>query len=226
MKEIDLSSWDRLGQTNRYHLIKRRREYVLRACGQVAPCGGSICQTKPRPLSMGNVSSATLNFNNDQIIVQYEGGDKCPQNILANQTAEVRFICDKSVDSCQGYPALKFSLPCHDVFEWKTKLVCEDAHEECPSNAAVIRPKKKAKTTSFAFLWGLLFLFVTYAGFVGYTRVYYRSPVSDFASWMRRIFGNIRTGVADDDQFLIPGDIQVPTFGSLNDEDDDELILA
>ena len=32
-----------------------------------------------------------------------------------------------SLTSCTGYPVYEFGLPCHDVFKWRTKLVCPDA---------------------------------------------------------------------------------------------------
>ena len=61
--------------------------------------------------------------------------------------------------------------------------------------------------------------------------------VSEVRGWFGRRLGSIVTGghtyvqggagptSNDDDHFLISGDIQVPTFGSLQEEDE-ELILA
>ena len=137
-----------------------------------------------------------------------------------------------------GYPTHEFSMPCHDVFRWRTKLTCPDADQECPRETGAPSPGHSSHRSSSPYV-DMIFWAVTVCGaatavflFVRWRRPGgVRRQVSEVRGWVGRRLGSIVTGgqyaeaAADDDQFLISGDIQVPTFGELQEEDE-ELILA
>lgn len=230
-----------------------RSKVNLQPCGPNPLCSppGSICGKGLQGGKVddwvglaGGVESAVLNINSDEIVVQFSpGGLPCRENVLQNRTAEIRLVCDMSLTSCTGYPVYEFGgLPCHDVFKWRTKLVCPDAQLECPKETgggSAFQWQNNSRSPHTLAAWSLLLAFVATVtmalAFVGRRYGLHRHHnvvgrrLSEAAGWVSRQWGHIRTGqsaTVDDDHFLISGDIQVPTFGSLQQEDDEDLILA
>ena len=145
-----------------------------------------------------------------------------------------------------GVPTHEFSMSCHDVIRWRTKLVCPDADQECPRETGASPSSSHRHLGTNSLFVHMIFWAVTICGTATAVLLFvrWRRPgfgvsrqVSEVRGWFGRRLGSIVTGghtyvqsggtlsSNDDDHFLISGEIQVPTFGSLQEEDE-ELILA
>ena len=132
-----------------------------------------------------------------------------------------RFTCDRSLSNPVGKPKLMFSLPCRDVFDWKTKMVCYNVDHKS-------RTVSKGGNSLIIVICVIL-LTCGLSLFVYKHRRRYLTTLDNAFEQARRRLGRVSTvSLETDDHFLIRSDFQVPTFGSLNshDDDDDELILA
>ena len=76
--------------------------------GTTGHCNGTMCAKVDDDKwgSLGHVTSASLNLNNDEVVVQVGGGGSgdvpCPGHQGINRTAEIKFVCDTSLTTCTG----------------------------------------------------------------------------------------------------------------------------
>merc|ERR1712029_203100 len=241
---IDLSHIKAQTAQNPSFVSKR---HSVQPCGVNPKCGGSVCESQGDNdwVSLGKITSASLNLNNDEVVLQVGSGSNVSCHGSSQlKTAEIRFVCDMSLTECTGSPVHEFSLPCHEVFRWRTKLVCPDADQECPRETGQVgrfafgqSSNRSAGYALISILWSVA---IVGTAFLTLAFISWRRPggvlrqMSQVRSRLGRGWGTIRTGHYDvaatsdhnDDHFLISGDIQVPTFGSLAHDEDEELILA
>lgn len=191
--------------------------YYVQSCGRSRHCNGSLCIQSfgaKSYVSMGTIKSAVYDFDQDELIVRYASDSKC-ENSITNYSAEVRFQCDQNVADANSVPRLVANFPCHPIFRWRTRAVCTGTSAKLTMGQA----QNKTDTP----LWGVAVVLLI-AGTVVMVLVkkpQYRVKCRLAADWARQ---KLTRGRDDDRSMLVQSNVNIPAFGSI--EDDDELILA
>ena len=178
-------------------------------------------------VSLGMIKTGVYDFDHDEFIVHYTNGDSCEERGgRTNYSAEIHFACDQKMTDVKGKPELWVYLPCHPVFIWQTRVVCD----------TMARSRKATTLTSSSHraFWGIsVFLALVALAVAILWKPHRRQQLSQATtSLVRKMFtSNSRS----DDTNLLVTNVTVPTFdeptdlmsfGRLSPEDDDELILA
>ena len=147
--------------------------------------------------------------------INYENGDACEsfESTSMTYSAEIRFVCDPSRSSTLE---LLDRLPCHPIFRWTSAQICASftQHEQKPhfvhSN------------------WTWTFFVILFIGIIGLS-VFLRKPqnrerVRDKYVWFKVQYFSRRRN--EDRNLLVENNVTIPAFGTLEVEDDDDLIIA
>ena len=83
------------------------QKHSIQPCGVNPKCNGSVCEFSEQSrgwVSLGTVQGASLNLNNDEVVVQIGGTNtsSCEGSSEQRKTAEIRFVCDMSLTECTG----------------------------------------------------------------------------------------------------------------------------
>ena len=207
-------------------------------------CNGDICmKTSSKAdgtrhvVSMGTIENGIYDFDHDELVVHYTNGDQCEtHNGKTNYSAEIHFQCDQKMNehSSGGNPQLLVVLPCHPIFTWRTRAVCE--------KTASINNSSLDDPASHGSLFGGMFLLLcAILVVVLLWNPHRRQKVTQATqSIIQRLFLR-NSGRQDETNLLVTSSVTVPTFddditamaanggisfGRLSDEDDDEMIIA
>jgi hypothetical protein len=171
---------------------------------------------KKKVYSLGNLADSRFLFEEKEMRVRYANGDKCSSGDL-EYSAEIRFVCadNKSINSLE----LIDELPCHPIFKWTDPKICKPL-------VVPFRPSPSSlSSSSSSSYWGIvLIVVVCVVGGVYLRKPQNRERAHETLVWMRVSMCQRRR--REDRNLLVESNVNIPTFGSLEVEDDDDLIIA
>ncbi|XP_075059666.1 cation-independent mannose-6-phosphate receptor [Mixophyes fleayi] len=98
----------------------------------IGKCDGAVCfPSGNTAFSFGNAKQMKMEYRHqeDMIVLQYAGGDSCPQANDSRQST-ILFKCDEGAG--KGTPGLlSETRGCSATFEWKTQLACLPRKLDC-----------------------------------------------------------------------------------------------
>ena len=204
-------------------LVKNGQDkYYVQPCGKSSKCSSPIClEHHGKILNMGKLASAQFLMDEQEMRIKYEDGDPCVPFDAINMTysSEIRFVCDDSSSASQGLELLD-DLPCHPIFLWTSSQVCGALTQNDPNAGHYLNSKNSSSVWTIVIL-GIGVIFVVFF----LRKPQNRERVHDKIVWLR-VLCLRRRRRNEDRNLLVENNVTIPTFGTLEVDDDDDLIIA
>ena len=200
-------------------LVDKQDKFYIQPCGKSSKCLSPIClERQGKMFNMGKLTSTQFLMDEQEIRITYENGDPCESfhPINMNYSAEIRFVCNPSTkDSALE---LLDRLPCHTIFRWTSAQICKTFTNHDQSH--YVNSNKSS--------WTWTFFVILIVGIIG-SIIVLRKPqnrerVRDKYVWFKVQYCSRRRN--DDRNLLVENNVTIPAFGTLEVDDDDDLIIA
>lgn len=198
--------------------------FFVQPCGVAKHCNGTIClKDSSKVLSLGKLASSQFLFDEEELRVQYELGDRCLSDAFS-YSSEIRFACDREAKN-DAIEVLDV-LPCHYILKWTTPNICQSFTKK-PSMSTSGEAEEPSAGSASTSVSGVVItiLFLALVGFLLYFKPQNRERAHDALVWLKTSVC-LRRRPREDRSFLIESNVNIPAFGSLEVEDDDDLIIA
>ena len=141
-----------------------------------------------------------------------------------NYSSEIRFVC--ADDQTETKVELLDMLPCHPIFKWTSFQVCQSFPRKNGLVKTTMQQQQQQRGGSSSF-WSLsvfVIICVMISVFV-FRKPEHRERVSQVYRWAKI---KLRRGSSsgEDRSLLVENVVTIPAFGSLEVDDDDDLIIA
>ena len=206
-------------------LIDKKDKFYVQPCGKSSQCSSPIClERQGKAFNMGKMTSSQFLMDEQEMRITYENGDACEsfRTTPMNYSAEIRFVCDPSTREAKL--ELVDRLPCHPIFRWTSDQICQTFTNPDDQSHFI--------NSNHSSSWTWPFLVILLVGLIGLS-VFLRKPenrerVRDKYVWLKVQYCTRRR--PEDRNLLVENNVTIPafgtSFGTLEVEDDDDLIIA
>ena len=218
----------------------------------VQPCGtAKICQNdqdiclsdggggKNKVLQkLGSLTSYQFFMDEKEIRLNYQSDQACPHG--DKYSSEIRVICnqenvDNKNDAKESKIELVDELPCHPIFKMTTFQICsafeydddDSKTETSSSSGAWSSSHSTSSSSSRSSFWTVSIVFIVglLVGAIVLKKPQYREKARDGLIWLKvKLFHRRRR--EDRTNLLVSSNVIIPAFGTLEVDDDEDLIIA
>ena len=167
--------------------------------------------------SLGSLNSSQFFLDEKELRVLYKSKTECPDLKWMKYSSEIHFVCDENAKEAKI--ELLQELPCHPIFKWRTSKICA-AFLSRP----MIHPYIGGGSSSSSF-WTISIVFILALVVIAMVmkKPFYRERAKDVFVWMKvKLFHRRR----EDTNLLVDSNVIIPAFGTLEVDDDEDLIIA
>ena len=221
----------------------------------IQPCGTSkFCQNEDICISnnaaggggknnnviqkLGSLTSSQFFMSSKELRLTYQSDQDCPHG--DKFSSEIRVICnDEEVDDKNAKKESKIELvdelPCHPIFKMSTSQICsafvydddDSKSKKGTTSAGAWSSHSTSSSSSRSSFWTVSIVFVVslLVGAIVLKKPQYREKARDGLIWLKvKLFHRRRR--EDRTNLLVSSNVIIPAFGTLEVDDDEDLIIA
>ena len=222
----------------------------------IQPCGTSkFCQNEDICISnnaaggggknnnviqkLGSLTSSQFFMSSKELRLTYQSDQDCPHG--DKFSSEIRVKCnDKEVDDKNAKKESKIELvdelPCHPIFKMSTSQICsafvyddddDSKSKKGTTSAGAWSSHSTSSSSSRSSFWTVSIVFVVslLVGAIVLKKPQYREKARDGLIWLKvKLFHRRRR--EDRTNLLVSSNVIIPAFGTLEVDDDEDLIIA
>ena len=218
----------------------------------IQPCGTSnFCQNEDICTSaggggknnnviqkLGSLTSSQFFMSSKELRLTYQSDQDCPHG--DKFSSEIRVICnDEEVDDKNAKKESKIELvdelPCHPIFKMITSQICsafvydddDSKSKKGTTSAGAWSSHSTSSSSSRSSFWTVSIVFVVslLVGAIVLKKPQYREKARDGLFWLKVILFHRRRR-EDRTNLLVSSNVIIPAFGTLEVDDDEDLIIA
>ena len=163
-----------------------------------------------------------------EIRLNYQSDQACPHG--DKYSSEIRVICNQK-DAKESKIELVDELPCHPIFKMTTFQICtafeyDDSKTETSSSSGAWSSSHSTSSSRSSF-WTVSIVFIVglLVGAIVLKKPQYREKARDGLIWLKvKLFHRRRR--EDRTNLLVSSNVIIPAFGTLEVDDDEDLIIA
>ena len=218
----------------------------------IQPCGTSnFCQNEDICTSaggggknnnviqkLGSLTSSQFFMSSKELRLTYQSDQDCPHG--DKFSSEIRVICnEEEVDDKNAKKESKIELvdelPCHPIFKMSTSQICsafvydddDSKSKKGTTSAGAWSSHSTSSSSSRSSFWTVSIVFVVslLVGAIVLKKPQYREKARDGLIWLKvKLFHRRRR--EDRTNLLVSSNVIIPAFGTLEVDDDEDLIIA
>ena len=221
----------------------------------IQPCGTSkFCQNEDICISnnaaggggknnnviqkLGSLTSSQFFMSSKELRLTYQSDQDCPHG--DKFSSEIRVKCnDKEFDDKNAKKESKIELvdelPCHPIFKMSTSQICsafvydddDSKSKKGTTSAGAWSSHSTSSSSSRSSFWTVSIVFVVslLVGAIVLKKPQYREKARDGLIWLKvKLFHRRRR--EDRTNLLVSSNVIIPAFGTLEVDDDEDLIIA
>ena len=221
----------------------------------IQPCGTSkFCQNEDICISnnaaggggknnnviqkLGSLTSSQFFMSSKELRLTYQSDQDCPHG--DKFSSEIRVICnEEEVDDKNAKKESKIELvdelPCHPIFKMSTSQICsafvydddDSKSKKGTTSAGAWSSHSTSSSSSRSSFWTVSIVFVVslLVGAIVLKKPQYREKARDGLIWLKvKLFHRRRR--EDRTNLLVSSNVIIPAFGTLEVDDDEDLIIA
>ena len=194
--------------------------YYIQPCGSSTHCQGTLCVKNAKDSkakSLGSLNSSQFFLDEKELRVLYKSTVTCNDLKWMKYSAEIHFVCDENAKEAKI--ELLQELPCHPIFKWLTSKICPAFISSRP----MIHPYIGGSSSSSFWTLSIVFILALIVIAMVMKKPFYRERAKDAFVWMKiKLFHRRR----EDTNLLVDSNVIIPAFGTLEVDDDEDLIIA
>ena len=225
--------------------------YHIQPCGTAKLCQNEdICllsggKNNNVLQKLGKMTSSQFFISSKELRLTYQSDQDCPHG--DKYSSEIRIICneekkddDKHNDAKKESTKIELvdELPCHPIFKMTTFQICsafeyDDSKikkETISGSGKWSASHSKSSSSSRSSFWTVSIVFVVslLVGAIVLKKPQYREKARDGFIWLKvKLFHHRRRrDYLDRTNLLVSSNVIIPTFGTLEVDDDEDLIIA